>query len=330
MIDSKDISVVVQGAIHPVLTKICLNSIRKALPDSEIILSTWKHSYINNLEFDILLENDDPGTFKLNATETCNVKRQILSTIEGINLTKNKYILKIRSDIQLLNSNFLNYFELFDKYDEKYHFLQKRIIVASQYTRDPKFFECAMCPSDWISFGLKDDMKTVWGGCNPSYDEENWFMNHRRSDNVYKYDCSLISKYNPEQYIWINFLKKFIPDIYTKDMFDINPDNIELTRKTFANNLIILPDEKIKIKFLKKNRKYCDRYHVITYCHFLKLYNHYCNDNKPVPKFDFYKYKLFFKHFKYAHKRIWSIAIKNDLKQEYIEKELKFVTNNII
>ena len=40
-ITSRDISVVVQGPIHKGRTKKCLQSIRKNLPEAEIILSTW-------------------------------------------------------------------------------------------------------------------------------------------------------------------------------------------------------------------------------------------------------------------------------------------------
>lgn len=54
-IDTKDISVVVQGPIDEELTILCLNSVRKYLPDSEIILSTWKNSNIKNLDYDILV-----------------------------------------------------------------------------------------------------------------------------------------------------------------------------------------------------------------------------------------------------------------------------------
>ena len=46
MINSKDISVVVQGAIDKENTPKCLESIRKYLPDAEIILSTWEGSEV--------------------------------------------------------------------------------------------------------------------------------------------------------------------------------------------------------------------------------------------------------------------------------------------
>ena len=53
MIDSKDISVIVQGPINKKETPKCLKSIRKFLPEAEIILSTWQGTDISNLDYDI-------------------------------------------------------------------------------------------------------------------------------------------------------------------------------------------------------------------------------------------------------------------------------------
>ena len=62
-IKSKDISVVVQGAINSEVTPKCLESIRKYLPEAEIILSTWEGSDVVGLDYDKLVLNKDPGTF---------------------------------------------------------------------------------------------------------------------------------------------------------------------------------------------------------------------------------------------------------------------------
>ena len=48
--DTKDISVIVQGAINKNETIKCLQSIRQYLPGAEIILSTWEGSNITDLE----------------------------------------------------------------------------------------------------------------------------------------------------------------------------------------------------------------------------------------------------------------------------------------
>ena len=61
MINSNEISVIVQGAIDKTETPKCLKSIRKYLPDAEIILSTWEGSDLNGLDYDVLVINQLPS-----------------------------------------------------------------------------------------------------------------------------------------------------------------------------------------------------------------------------------------------------------------------------
>ena len=49
-IDTKDISVVVQGAVDKINTPKCLESIRKFLPCAEIVLSTWEGTDVTGLD----------------------------------------------------------------------------------------------------------------------------------------------------------------------------------------------------------------------------------------------------------------------------------------
>ena len=112
MINSKDISVVVQGAIDKINTKLCLQCIRKQFPYAEVILSTWEGSNVSNLDYDIVLFNKDPGAALCSNAENVlnNVNREIVSTFNGIKQAKNKYILKIRSDLILNGKNILKCF----------------------------------------------------------------------------------------------------------------------------------------------------------------------------------------------------------------------------
>ena len=96
MVDFKEISVVVQGAIsgkstdpeHYQITKKVLQSIRKYLPGAEIILSTWKGSDVKGLDYDQLVESDDPGAVLLgeyNGVKAFNnLNRQIVSSKAGL------------------------------------------------------------------------------------------------------------------------------------------------------------------------------------------------------------------------------------------------------
>ena len=84
-IQSSEISVVVQGAIDQNNTPLCITSIRKYLPKAEIILSTWEGSDTENLDYDILVLNKDPGGYRDICTKFVNnLNRQLVSTSNGI------------------------------------------------------------------------------------------------------------------------------------------------------------------------------------------------------------------------------------------------------
>ena len=77
---TSDISVLIQGSIDDILTDKCIKSVKKFLPDSEIIISTWKDQktslelsqYQGEVE---VLYLKDPG--KLNINYLDNVNRQV-------------------------------------------------------------------------------------------------------------------------------------------------------------------------------------------------------------------------------------------------------------
>ena len=120
-IKSKDISVVVQGAVDK-STKKCLNSIRKYLPQAEIILSTWEGSNLKGLKYDILVPNKDPGGVLICPKTKLynNLNRQLLSTQNGLKKANRKYTIKFRTDFYLRGKEFLKYFDKFPIRNKQY------------------------------------------------------------------------------------------------------------------------------------------------------------------------------------------------------------------
>ena len=324
-IKTSDISVVVQGAVDPINTVKCLKSIRKNLPDAEIILSTWKGTDVSGLDYDEVILNDDPGYFNMSPCEKNNVKRQILSTLNGLKKATRKYALKIRSDIELTNNSFFKYFDKFNDYNPKWHFLERRIIIPSMITRDPRIWESPMCPSDWCSFGLKSDMLKLWDIKLPTQEEEKWFLSHPRPEIVSSIYPTLEARFNPEQFIWIGFVKKYIQNLHTDHMFDINPNSIEETLLSFANNLIILSENQFGIRPLKPARKNSDRWHVITFNDFLKIYNKFANGHKFIFPFDFQRLYLY-KYFKKSNSRLFKRAKQQHKISTFLKKEFKYAS----
>ena len=325
-IDTNDISVVVQGAIDQINTPKCLRNIRKRLPGAEIILSTWEGSPIDGLDYDKLVLNKDPGSFQMSPWETNNVKRQIVSTYQGLLPCRNKYALKIRSDIKITKPLFLKFFNKFNSFDAKWHFLKKRIIIPSMISRDPRFWESPMCPSDWCSFGLMEDMLNMWNIDLPTTEEECWFLNHYKPDVVKYFYGALEARYNPEQFIWINFIKKYVSSLHCNHMFDVNPQSITETLASFANNLIILSEKQFGIKFLKHGRKGSDKWHIITYNDFLRIYNQYCNAHKFIFPINIQRLSLL-KHFFSSNSRLYKKAVENKKLGEYLTSETRYISS---
>lgn len=243
-IKSKDISVIVQGAIIPKYTKKCLESIRKYLPEAQIILSSWAGTDVSALKnlYDKLLLNIDPGAelYCINPEPRFNnVNRQLVSTQNALSYVKTKYTLKLRTDFYLTGNKFLKYFECFPKRDEKYSIFNHRVMISQTYTRNQ--FSCTPTPfhvSDFYFFGLSEDIKVYFentplvaqqdiGQCSLLYPEKNP-------------DKNTSWNYPPEQYYCIQWVKRYFSNIKFEDWSDWNDENINFSQKIIFNNFIIL------------------------------------------------------------------------------------------
>ena len=171
-VNIEDISFVVQGPIISDFTKKVCESIRALAPNAEIVLSTWEGSALEDLEYDIVVENKDPGCFKLILPEVMdngsdeyvmNVNRQIISTINGLKRATKKYACKLRSDLQLKNLSFIEYYK---KYDAPIKYPYNKYInhrVVTLPAANPE--RCIPCPfylCDWFFFGLREDLINIW------------------------------------------------------------------------------------------------------------------------------------------------------------------------
>ncbi len=290
MIKTNDITVVVQGLVG-VHTKRCLASIRKYLPRSTIVLSTWKGSNVMGLEFDEVIFNDDPGgyPYERGKKRLNNVNRQIVSTLAGIRIARTKYVLKFRTDFILKGRKFLKYFDRYAAFNSHLKILEKRVLSCSIYARDPSNDSCpyAFHPSDFIFFGLKEDVLNIWDIPLMSKNEAGWFVD---KEIEMPQHCLQLIRYFPEQYIWVNFLRKYA-DIRFENFLDRCQEVIDITRLSFVNNLVILSMQQLNIEPLKKGLLDSAPETCFTYIEWLKMYKQLCDANTRVPKLDFEKVK---------------------------------------
>ena len=136
------ITVIIQGHIYEGLTQKVIDSVRLFLPQSYIILSTCDSKPLNEVQsYDLLIQSPDPGGFayphhpseKLN-----NINRQIVNTLTPLKKVNTPYVLKLRSDFVLSGNKFLEYFEQYTDYEDKYRVFGHKIMACCYFTRNPQ------------------------------------------------------------------------------------------------------------------------------------------------------------------------------------------------
>ncbi|MCI8285824.1 MAG: hypothetical protein HFE90_11335 [Firmicutes bacterium] len=282
-IDTKDISVVVQGAVCD-YTSTCISSIREYLPGAEIVLSTWEGTNTDGLDYDILVLSEDPGAFdchNYDFQKVNNVERQVKSTYEGLKMATKKYAVKIRTDFSLTSANFLNWHNKYTRKNKECSFFDERLLCCTIYSRNPRYtynrgLQLVAHPSDFFFFGLKSDVLRLYNMDLICEEDKIWFA--RKYPNNYVND---LPRFVPEQFLWVNFLSKYINNInmLPKDKEDIRSDIIKFSEKNLAANLILLSPIQLGITcnrdiFSEAMPETC-----FTHWDWKQLYFYYCKNN---------------------------------------------------
>ena len=303
MINSKDISIIVQGAVKTKETSKCLKSLRKWLPQAEIILSTWDGSDLKHLDnlYDKLVLNEDPGCYFGDDILSIpqNLNRQLVTTQNSVKLANRKFIFKIRTDFYLEGNDFLKYWDMFPLQKNEYKIFSHRIIVSSIYSREASYTTkrpILFHPSDFYTFGLNEDIKNYYLNTKLATEEElgSWQFKY---PNKLPYLQST-HRYTAEQYICFSYIKQLHPEIQYEDWTDYNKDNIKISNLIMRNNFIFLNVQQSKInsrkhKYTLNRQNYF--YGIINFEKFITYYMQDFGTNKKftlLAKQEHCKYKL--------------------------------------
>lgn len=242
-IANEDITFVVQGPVQASsdrkqitgITHQCLSSIRKHFPGSTIILSTWKNSSTESLEYDVLVESEDPGTnivYNDDTPVTLNNNRQIVSTHNGLKKVKTQYAVKLRTDNLITSRQFVSTYEQYCELprEKALSFFKQRTLTTSTF-----FLSChyglpvSFHKSDLFDFGLTEDLLKIW-----PYKLINEPRFSLKAGYKARYPAT-------EQFLCVSWLSDMLDqDLYINNKAD---DHAGLTRefwpKFLANNMII-------------------------------------------------------------------------------------------
>jgi hypothetical protein len=240
-----------------------------------------------------VIKNEDPGGFPCSIIENSvfnNINRQIVSTREGLKSSHREYCIKMRTDFILTSNNFLLYWKKYDAKDYRFFFFKERIITCTIYSRNPRYnsnnFRLPFHPSDFFFFGLREDLITLFSLDLIYNDKDKKYFAMYPQKQKETYSKIELSRFVPEQFLWIGFIKKYIC-INCNHREHITSENIELTEKTFANNLILLEKEKLGIESLKANLfNQADPENCFSFDEWFACYLKYChNDNRLFRKY---------------------------------------------
>jgi hypothetical protein len=279
------ISVVVQGPVTAEgSTQSCLMSVRQHLPGAEIVLSTWQGADTAGLDFDTLVQSEDPGALVCHRRlpNLYNLNRQILSTREGLKAATRRYAAKLRSDLVLTGTGFLNYQQRYPRRDTELRIFRERVVNCTVYAQNPRRHQpTPFHPGDWFFFGLRDDLLELWDiPLAPEPETSRWFAERPRPQpDRYPH---LLHRFFPEQYLWLCLMQRHAA-AGLEHSWDLTEQNLEQTERSFANNLILLEPERIGIRSLKHRLRLDAWANLYSHGEWQRLYARYCDSEFRAP-----------------------------------------------
>ena len=276
-----NISVIVQGTVDENITSKCLKSVRKYLPDAEIVLASYIDTNTNDLDFDKLALVEDPGFYPYNKQANAkpnNINRQIQTTLAGLKAAARKYAFKLRSDFIINGCGFIDFFNQFPKSDPEYKIFEEKLLSCTCFARNPRDDKnnFAHHPSDIAFFGLRSDLLNLFN--LPLMSKEDFEYMERKGYNL--------SRFVPEQYLWISCLRKNGKIINCDNYLHINKLLVEETEHYFVSNFIFLDYEQFNLVPPKRLTLFSenDFNSIITHIEWQRLYKQYIDNTHQAPE----------------------------------------------
>lgn len=258
-----DLSIIIQGPIEhgisvvtqlPITLSLCL-SIKRLLPRAEVILSTWADEDVKGIPFDVLVQSHDPGPQGLlDGFVTNNVNRQIITTRAGLQTAGRKFAMKIRSDIELLGTEFLEKLPLIPRISGDEAIFSHKIIANNLSSRNARAVEKRMPghwllfhPSDHLHAGYTSDLSFLWDISLQSEQDATYYLNTFRPN---KYRDNELSRLTPEQFVFISAMNK-VRYVEFPHYASQNEELLKLSEKYLNTNFCHMPDRILPIRFQK-------------------------------------------------------------------------------
>jgi len=166
VVGSREISVIIQGPLCRQLSPernifTCIASIRKYLPEAEIIVSTWDHEDTSGVQAEKILRLEDPGCFVEQSGNQINTNRMLKSTLAGIQAATRPYVMKFRADHNLTSAA-LAVIGLPVSEAGQQKLFDLPVTMTTLFIRNPRRVPLLFHISDLVQFGTREAMLALW------------------------------------------------------------------------------------------------------------------------------------------------------------------------
>jgi len=271
LIDSSRISVVIQGLTHYIegndncLFYQCVNSIKKYLPDAEIIVSTWIGQKCDETVVDCIIYNIEPNSIVTsnNLNNQWNFNKMIVSTLGGLNASTREYVLKIRADLILSGVDFFRICtkKNIPKKFNRYKIFDEPINVTNIFIKYPfSYHHFLFHLSDVVQFGKITNMLDLW---NRDLVGEAELCFDLKWNSAFNYYCDTQMKNSPEQALMIGWMKDNDYDINLPYSTYVSSKFLKLSELLISMNFNVLDWSKSNVVFPERfvdNKKLLNNY----------------------------------------------------------------------
>lgn len=328
MINSSEISFCIQGPIVAT-TNDAIKKIKELFPESTVIVSTVADINFPVCGADKVIVSEDPGNFKIAQSLPIfnNVNRQIVSTLSGINHVKTRFCFKLRADFFITGRDFLNYVDRFEDCEPEYKVFHNKVLACCYYTRNSHSSSLPFHVSDFAFFGLTEDVRKIFDIPLMPVNEVVW-------------GSSGYNRYYPEQYLFINLLRKNGHIINCDFRDDYTIENATATERYIASNFVLLDYKRFNLMNTKKTFSITNAPLGFASCYthgeWQQLYRKYLKSDIIIPEIDYdrefitksvKKFEKKQRYFMFIAKMVSVFIFKKNERRKFRAKVLNFLMN---
>jgi hypothetical protein len=180
------------------------------------------------LEYDAVVQSEDPGAIEYYPGLYYNLNRQIVSTRAGLDSVDSLYAVKMRTDTQIVGRKVT---ALLSEAEDASLFSRK-ILALDLFFRDPRKYKWMLFHiGDIFQIGKTKDLQDLWSiPLAPEPETSRWNLG---KFSIFNECPELMMRYVPEQYIFVAFLAK-----HNIDASLIYPCELDLEKSVLSELLI--------------------------------------------------------------------------------------------